>query len=126
MTFLYLLPALLSLLVLCAHFLRAGNLLLLGAALALMAILLVRRPWAARAAQAALLLGTAEWARTLVVLAGARARAGEPFTRLVTILSGVALATGLSTLVFRTGRVRRWFERTDDTRPVPGARGDGS
>ena len=126
MTFLYLLPPLLSLLVLGAHFLRAGNLLLLGAALVLMAILLVRRPWAARAAQVALLFGTAEWARTLVVLAGARARAGEPFARLVTILSGVALATGLSTLVLRTGRVRRWFERTDDTRRGPGARGDGS
>jgi hypothetical protein len=126
MTFLHLVPALLSLLVLGAHFLRAGNLLLLGAVLGLMAILLVRRPWAARAVQVALLLGTAEWARTLVVLAGARARAGEPAARLVAILSCVALATGLSTLVFRTGRVRRWFERTDDTRPEPGARGDGS
>jgi glucose-6-phosphate-specific signal transduction histidine kinase len=125
-TFLHLLPALLSLLVLGAHFLRAGNLLLLGVALGLMAILLVRRWWAARAVQVALLLGMAEWARTLVELAGARARAGEPYARLVAILAGVALATGLSALALRTGRARRWFGCSDDTRPEPGARGDRS
>ena len=100
MIVLQLLPVLLSLFVLDAHFLRAGNVVLEDAVIGLMAILLVRRPWAARAA---------EWARTLYELASARARSGEPVTRLVVILGCVALATLGSALVFRARRMREWY-----------------
>ena len=109
MILLQLLPVLLSLLVLGAHFLRAGNGVLVGAVIGLMAILLLRRPWAARAVPVALLAGAAEWVRTLYELAGARARAGEPATRLVVILGCVTVVTLLSALVFRAGRVREWY-----------------
>ena len=75
----------------------------------LLAILLVRSPWAARAAQVALVVGAAEWVRTPYELAGARARSGEPATRLVIILGCVALLTFLSALVFRVMRAREWY-----------------
>ena len=107
---LHLLPVILSLIVLGAHFLRAGNFFMVALVLALLGLLGIRRPWAARTIQAALLLGTVEWLRTLVRLAGWRADEGKPVLRLVLILAGVALATGLSALMFRTARVRRWFD----------------
>ena len=104
-----LLPVILSLLVLGAHFLRARSIALLGVVLILLVLLSVRRPWVARAVQAALLLGALEWARTLWALAARRMQAGEPAVRLVLILSAVALVTALSTLCFRAARVRRRY-----------------
>ena len=49
MTGLLLAPAALSLLVLGAHFLRAAQVPLLALTMAVLALLFVRRPWAARA-----------------------------------------------------------------------------
>lgn len=108
-TALRLLPAALALLVLGAHFLRAGHLALVAAALALVALLFVRRPWAAWAVQGALVLATLEWVRTLAILAGARRAAGAPYLRMTLILAGVALATALSLLAFRSRAVKEHF-----------------
>ncbi len=105
-----LLPAVLSLPVLAAHFLRAGNILMVGVVLVLLGILGVRRRWAVQLLQVALVLGAAEWVRTLVVLAASRSQAGEPVSRLILILGSVAALTALSTLVFRTARLRRWYQ----------------
>ena len=106
---LQILPIALSLIVLGAHFLRAGNSVMLVIVLALLALLPVRRWWAARTVQAGLVVGALEWTRTLVGLARLRAEAGEPATRLVLILGGVALWTGLSAFLFQTTRLRTWF-----------------
>jgi len=109
MLVLRLVPVLLSLLLLGAHFLRAGNVVALGAVLAFVALLWVRRPWAASAIQIALAAGTLEWLLTLWRIAAARASAGEPVTRLVLILGAVAAFTALSLLVFRSAAVRGWY-----------------
>jgi hypothetical protein len=109
MLFLRLLPVVLVLLVLGAHFLRAGQLLPLAVVAGLLALLGVRRPWVPRAVQVALALATLEWVRTLVAIAGQRLRQGEPVVRLVAILAGVALATLLSALVLRAAPVKRWY-----------------
>lgn len=103
---LLLLPAALSLIVLGAHFLRAGNLVMVVLVLVLLGLLGARRSWAARTVQIALLLGAVEWARTLVALAAWRSQAGEPMLRLVLILGGVALWTALSALLFQAPRLR--------------------
>lgn len=103
------LPVVLSLLVLGAHFLRTGNMVLVAAALAPVVLLGVRRRWAARVIQLVLVIGAVEWIRTLVALAAARAEAGQPLIRLCLILGGVALLTALSALVFRTASARAWF-----------------
>ncbi|HET9652443.1 MAG TPA: hypothetical protein VFP36_09635, partial [Usitatibacter sp.] len=68
----------LSLLVLAAHFLREGGLLLVVACIALMLLLAWRRPWVPRVVQAALALGTLEWLRTAVILVQERMADGRP------------------------------------------------
>jgi hypothetical protein len=112
-TTLLLAPAALSLLVLGAHFLRGDHLPLVVLVLGLLALLFVRRPWAARAVQAALLLGALEWVRTTLALIGERASMGMPYTRMTVILFAVAAVCLLSAWPFRASRVRRWFRMTD-------------
>ena len=109
MTVLWLVPVALSLLVLGAHFLRAGDPVLLLVVLVLLAFLAVPRRWAARTVQVALLLGTLEWLRTLVQRGSERITFGQPYGRLVIILGAVAAVTALSALVFRSAAVRRRF-----------------
>jgi len=84
----------LAILILAAHFFRAGSVGLVVVCLGLLILLLVRRTWAMRVLQAGLLLGALEWARTLVLLALERRSMGLPFLRLVVILGAVALFTG--------------------------------
>ena len=104
------LPVVLSLLVLAAHFLRSGNMLMVVVVLGFLGLLGVRRVWAARAVQVALLIGALEWVRTLARLVALRVQEGQPALNLMLILGSVALLTGLSTLVFRAARLRRWYE----------------
>lgn len=99
----------LALLVLAAHFLRAGNLALVALTSVMVALLFVRRPLAARFVQSALILGAFEWLRTLAFLAGERRARGVPYLRMTLILGGVALATVLSLLVFRSRIVKEHF-----------------
>ena len=109
MLFLQLVPVILSLMVLAAHFSRHDQPMLVFLPVALLGLLAVPRLWAARLLQVALLLGAAEWVRTLIVLARIRVEQGLPATRLVIILSVVALLTAASALVFRTRRARVRF-----------------
>ena len=110
MVALLLVPVVVSLLMLGAHFLRAGNTVVVALAIVLMGLLAVRRRWSARLVQAALVLGAIEWIRTLLTLAAARSANGEPMLRMVLILGGVTLVTVLSALIFRSGRLRQWFD----------------
>src|SRR5262249_29459532 len=109
MTGLMLVPVVLSLVVLGAHFLRSGSYLVVGVVLLLIALLGVRRRFTPPVVRIALLLGTLEWVRTLWRLASDRMQEGRPYLRLVAILGGVALLTGLSALLFRTARLRGWY-----------------
>jgi hypothetical protein len=117
--FLLLLPAALSALVLGAHFLRRGQLVPVALCLGLLALLLVRRPWAARAVQAALLLGAFEWLRTLAGFVAERRAAGEPWLRMAVILGLVAALCALGAALFRSGTLRRRFGM--GPLPEPGA-----
>jgi hypothetical protein len=105
--FLLLLPAGLSLLVLAAHFLRSTSWLPMLLCLALLRLLWVRRPWATRTIQVALLLGTAEWIRTAMALAPARQALGEPWERAAAILEVVAWVTFLSAFAFELPALKR-------------------
>ncbi len=104
-----LLPVILSALVLAAHFFRAGNLIGLALCLGGLALLFVPRAWAARAVQVGLVLGAAEWVRTLLDFTAQRRAMGEPWARLAVILGTVALFTIASALVFRGARLRRRY-----------------
>jgi hypothetical protein len=108
MTILRLLPPALAALVLAAHFYRAGNLVLAGAAVGLVVLLFVPRAWAARVVQVGLVAGAVEWLLTLWRLVEMRQAMGQPYARLAAILAAVALFTALSALSFRPrARYRR-------------------
>jgi hypothetical protein len=106
MTLLVLLPIILGFLLLAAHFFRFGQMALVALALLFPLLLLVRKRWAARAMQLALLLGAAEWARTIILFSLARMAVGHPYLRMAIILSAVALFTAGSALLFRTPALR--------------------
>ena len=106
---LLLLPAL-ALLLLGAHFFRAALVPLTVVCLGLMALLFVRARWAWLTLQVALTLGTLEWLRTAWEFASARAALGQPYTRLLVILGGVALLTALAALMLRTRTARSHFQ----------------
>lgn len=106
MNVLRVIPVLLSFLLLGAHFYRAGQAPLTVACLAVLFLLLLRRPWVPRLFQLLLVLGAIEWLRTLYLLAAMRIAWGEPWTRLALILGGVALLTALSGLVFQSSHLR--------------------
>ncbi len=109
MTFLLLLTAILSLLTLGAHFFRAGNWVGVVAAVALLALLAVRKAWVARVVPAALVLGALEWIRTAVRIGSWRMQQGHPWVRMAVILGVVALITGLSALPFLSKRLKAWY-----------------
>ncbi len=104
------LPVFFSTLLIAAHFFRSGSLLLAVLCLLFLLLLFTRNRWAPRLLTIFLLLSAAEWLRTMLIFIGHYQEADVPWIRLAVILSGVSLATSLSTLVFRTaGMKKRYF-----------------
>ena len=108
MTALLITPVVLSALVLAAHFLRRGEWLPTLASLALLGLLFVRRTWARRVIQLALLAGAAEWARTLAGFVTERRATAEPWLRMAIILGAVVAVAlgGVAALEARSLRAR--------------------
>jgi hypothetical protein len=102
-------PAVLSLAVLGAHFLRNGSPIGVFAALSLIALLFLRRPWVARVMQVVLVLGTLEWLRTMYELGHMRALQGQPYGRMLVILGIVAAVTLCSALLFQSRTLRKMY-----------------
>lgn len=98
-----------AVLLLVAHFFRAGEIVLAAASVAALVLLAVPRAWAARVLQVALLAGAVEWLYTLAVFASTRMAMGQPYLRLTLILAAVALFTAASAAVFQQATVRRRF-----------------
>ena len=109
MIFVRLLPPAIAALVLAAHFYRAGNPIVAGLAVALVALLFVPRAWAARVVQLGLAAGALEWVLTLIRLVEIRQATGQPYGRLAAILGGVAAFTAATALVFRNRQLRGRF-----------------
>lgn len=110
-----LLPAVLALLILAAHFYRAELPFLVPVCIGLVALAFVRLAWVPAVLALALALGTGVWLRTLLLLAGERMAAGEPYLRLVVILVAVALFTVLAALSAWSPKVRRWYAGGSET-----------
>jgi len=100
MALLLLLPAVLSLLAICAHLLREGMLLLIPPLFLLIPLLMLPRGWVARLWQFVLFFGALEWVRTAIFLAVERQEEGEPWGRMALILGAVATFTFLSAALF--------------------------
>jgi hypothetical protein len=103
------LPVLISAILPGAHFLRSGKIELMVLSLSAMALLLVRRRWAATLVQIVLVLGALEWLRTTLVVISMRQSVGAPWTRFAVILGAVTLFTLASALVFFTPRLSRRY-----------------
>lgn len=101
MKVLRLLPVIFSMLLLGAHFYRAGHLLLAGGALLSLGLLCIRKPQAIWLMQGLLVAGSVEWLFTAIRLVADRQTQGLPWLRLAIILGVVALCTLLSTLPLR-------------------------
>ena len=110
MKVLFFILVVLSLVVLAAHFLRYGNEAGVAASLAPIALLFVRKPWAARVVQVVLVLGAIEWARTLYELVQFRLAQGMPAARMVVILSAVIVVTAASALLLETQTMQRIYK----------------
>jgi len=113
MTFIRLIPVILSALLLGAHFLRADQTFLAVLIVLSPGLLLVKRKWVARLTQFVLLLGGLEWLRTLLLLVAARREMGQSWTRLAVILGCVALFTIGSGLIFSLSGALRERYRLD-------------
>jgi len=110
MNIIRLLPAIMSLLILSAHFSRAGFPFISVIFLVLPLLLLIKLSWVARLIQIVLIFGSVEWIRSLVYYVNQRQELGEPYIRLVLILGIVAILTGLSALVFRNKALKERYK----------------
>jgi len=99
---LWITPVVLSSLLISAHFLRHGRLLLMGLGLVPLVALLIPRPWAVRLIQVILLLATLTWVHTTYFLLVLRIRMGLSYGKLLMIMGSVTLFTFLSVFVFRS------------------------
>ena len=108
-----LLPAVLSIFLLAAHFYRAGLIVPVFFVLASLFILLVRKPWAARIIQVELVLGGIEWIRTAVNFVQIRQAYNMPWLRLAIILGTVSLFTFISALIFRSRALKDRYRIED-------------
>jgi hypothetical protein len=96
-----LIPAILSFLLLAAHFLRSGNLPFVALSLSMIPLLLVPRRWARITAQTVLVLGAIEWLFTMNELVSTRVAEHEPWLRGMIILLSVAAFTMLAAVLLR-------------------------
>src|SRR6056297_3607242 len=103
MNLLRLLPVIVSLVLLAAHFYRAELPVLVGLCAFLPLLLFLRRPWVPQLFQGILVLGALEWLRTLYMLAAMRTGFDQPWGRLAVILGAVALFA----------RSRHWYSMAD-------------
>lgn len=105
----YLIPGILSLLVFGAHCLRTGLMPGVVASLALVALLFVRRPWARVTVQSALALSVIEWFRATLQFVSERRAFGQPWGRLVVIMTAVMLVTLVAVWALGRPAVRERF-----------------
>jgi hypothetical protein len=101
-------PVVLSAVLIAAHFLRGGNILVTIACLAAPLLLLLRKPVVTIVVQLMLVIAAVEWLRTAFTIAQERAVTGAPATRMFVILGSVSLFTLLSAVPLkRGGRAKR-------------------
>ena len=127
MNFLLVLPALLSFLILAAHFFRGqyafgaivglfpfGNLLLAALCLACACFLLVGRRWAMRMLQIALLAGALEWAFTAYQVMQERLAIEAKWHAAMIIFSAVGTLCLLAAALFQTKRLKKFYATSPD------------
>jgi NAD-dependent dihydropyrimidine dehydrogenase PreA subunit len=105
----YLLPPILSTLMMAAHFSRVDNDRLAIFCLALPFLLFIKKIWVKRVYQILLVIGGPIWIERTVILIRTRQETGESWMRLAVILITVALFTIFSSLSFETKKARKRY-----------------
>lgn len=98
-------------LLLAAHFLRAGNVLLVALSLATPLLFLHRKRWSLILLQSAAYLGTVCWLWVALQLVEVRQQAGRPWVAAAAILVGVALFTLAAGLLLNSRSMRERYPR---------------
>lgn len=104
-------PTILASIVMGAHFLRWSMIPMFSLGLAMPFLLLVERVWSVRLLQGWLSLGVLMWLSTANDILSRRLLRGEPFLRMVLILSGVALFTIVAAALLEAPALKRRRER---------------
>lgn len=110
MKFIKFMPVIICFILLTAHFSRAGILFLAILSLSLPFLLFVKKVWVVRLIQLMLVLGALEWLRVMYVYIELRMQIGEPYLKLVIILSVISLITALSALIFQTKDIKEIYK----------------
>jgi hypothetical protein len=105
-TDMWMVPIILTVVVLAAHFLRDGSHAVTVLLIAMLPLLALRRRWVARLFQGVLLFGAVTWMMTTAEILRFRAEAGQPYTRMTVILGAVTFVTAASALLFETRRAK--------------------
>ncbi len=118
MNLIKLLPVIVSLLLMAAHFYRAGLLPVAALVLVVPCMLFVPQRWVVRTIQALLVVGSIKWIVTLLKLVSMRQAMNMPWIRLALILGSVSMITFGSIFIFRLKslRVRYKLDLNDDSR----------
>jgi len=109
--FVRVIPLILASLLLAAHFLRDGNLVLTLMCVLMPLLLLIKKRWSWLVVQLFAYAGAAIWIYTTVALVQQRIFWGIPWVRLVMILGGVALFTAWAGLLLNSSRIREMYLR---------------
>ncbi|MCU0663688.1 MAG: 4Fe-4S binding protein [Myxococcota bacterium] len=107
-----LIPAVLSMLLLSAHFLRQGELGLVATSLASLGLLLCRQRFVAHVFLVALPALSLLWVGEAAEIATVRMTLGQPWLRMAIILGAVAVLTALSGIAFLSTRLRERYSQS--------------
>jgi hypothetical protein len=102
----FLIPAIMSFLLLAAHFSRQEMNLVAVLVLILPSLLLVKKKLILTLFQLFLFLGVLEWIRSLMMYIDERQITGEDYGTLTIIISAVAFFTFISAVLLSAGKVR--------------------
>ncbi len=109
MTFLLLLPTVLAVITLAAHYARYGFLALAFVLVSSLALLFFPRRWVARTMQVLLVFATIEWVTVLYDVASERAMDGRDSRKSGIILGGTAAFTLAAAALYQTPRLKRRY-----------------
>jgi hypothetical protein len=102
-----LIPMVIAFLLLGAHFLRGDHRVLVGVCLLAPFILLIKKRWARLLAQWLLYLGALVWLSTALGLMHSRLATGQPWIRMLAILTLVAAFTLWAGLLLNSARIKQ-------------------
>jgi hypothetical protein len=108
--FIRLIPLIIAFLLLGAHFLRSGHMILAGMSILAPLLLLIKKRWILLLVQWLAYSGAIVWIQTTVSLVQQRTMAGVPWVRMLLVLSGVTVLTLYAGYLLSSDIVKRRYK----------------